>query len=314
MDTSNNFVPYDDSVSLSRCSIGGVGDGVCCRNPLPEVPNTCGVSHYANQGDNLKTRFYAQKLDKLEADFGEMPWQAIVFYSNYTFKCGASLISDRHLLTVAHCVNYLKPYDIRIRLGEWQVNTFAEPLPYQDIDVSAITIHPDYQPGKEWNNIAIIELKEPVNLQYNINNICLPFGGIIFPEYTRCFVSGWGKDSFEGKYQHILKKIDVPLINHHKCQELLRHTRLRQYFRLHESYLCAGGELGKDACVGDGGGPLICFNDASKSFVQVGITAWGIGCGQLDVPGAYTDVSKFIPWITTVTGLGAEGGAGTYGK
>jgi len=305
------YSPFTQQKSWYKCAVPlDVPEGVCCRS-APEPPQeTCGVSRYAN--NDLKTRFYDPKLDKKEADFGEMPWQAIVFYSNYTFKCGASLISDRHLLTVAHCVDGLYPYDLRVRLGEWQVNTFDEPLPYQDFNISKITVHPHWDKKKVWNNLAILEMEYPVNLGYNINNICLPFGEINFSSPTRCIVSGWGKNSFEGNYQHILKKIDLPLVEHDACQAYLRKTRLRKYFKLHESYRCAGGEEGIDACVGDGGGPLICYSEHNKQYVQVGITAWGIGCGSKDVPAAYTDVTKFTPWISEVTGLGAS--VGGYGK
>ncbi|XP_018024781.2 LOW QUALITY PROTEIN: uncharacterized protein LOC108680470 [Hyalella azteca] len=308
LESAGSFTAYSPGGTWSACGLpDNSGSGVCCSNPPPDIgpiPQQCGVSRYGTQDDSLKTRIHVPKLDKLEADFGELPWQAIVFFSNYTFKCGATLISDKYLLTVAHCVKGLKPYDVRIRLGEWQVNTFTEPYPYQDVEVSKIIVHPEYTDGSHWNNIAILELATPVKLEYNINNVCLPFGSGPIPAGTRCLVSGWGKDSFAGNYQHILKKIDVPLVDHHRCQELLRYTRLGKYFRLHDSYRCAGGEYGKDACVGDGGGPLICFDEGSKSYVAVGLTAWGIGCGEKDVPGAYTDLAKFTPWIASVTGLG----------
>ena len=38
-----------------------------------------------------------------------------------------------------------------------------------------------------------------------------------------------------------------------------------------------------------------------KSFVLSGITSWGIGCGQEDVPGVYADVSKAICFIDFAT-------------
>jgi len=165
-------------------------------------------------------------------------------------------------------------------------------------------VHPEFKKKNVWNNIAIIELKQRVNYEYNINDICLPSAGGYqqFAPGTRCIVAGWGKDSFTGNYQHILKKIEVPLIEHGQCQNLFRKTRLGRYFRLHESYLCAGGEEGIDACTGDGGGPLICLNELTGTYTQVGITAWGIGCGTKDVPGAYTDVAKFAPWIESILG------------
>jgi len=304
--TTDVWGHYETQKSWQQCSLPGGQNGVCCKTVI-DVDRKCGKSYYASQ--KVDTRFYEPVLDKLEADFGEFPWQAIVFFSNYTFKCGASLISDKHLLTVAHCVNGIHAHDLKIRLGDWQVNAFSEPLPYQDIDVSGVYVHPQFRKDNVWNNIAISELKQKVNFEYNINTICLPGEGYNpFAAGTRCIVAGWGKDSFVGTYQHILKKIDVPLVEKKHCQKLFRKTRLGPFFRLHKSYLCAGGEEGKDACVGDGGGPLVCFDDVSGTYTQVGITAWGIGCGTKDVPGAYTDVSKFTPWIDSI--LNNPGGHG----
>lgn len=68
---------------------------------------------------------------------------------------------------------------------------------------------------------------------------------------VRCWVSGWGKDAFgtNGQYQSIMKEVDVPIIDQTICEASLRQTRLGQYFFLNRnSFLCAGGEAGKDAC------------------------------------------------------------------
>ena len=93
------------------------------------------------------------------------------------------------------------------------------------------------------------------------------------------------------------------MVANDQCQNMLRQTRLGRRFRLHSSFLCAGGEKDKDACRGDGGGPLVCPQEPDNEdtlYTQVGIVAWGIGCGEENVPGVYTNVASQVCWLDWV--------------
>lgn len=46
-----------------------------------------------------------------------------------------------------------------------------------------------------------------------------------------------------------MKEVDVPIVDQSTCENDLRKTRLGQSFILNRnSFICAGGEQGKDAC------------------------------------------------------------------
>lgn len=45
-----------------------------------------------------------------------------------------------------------------------------------------------------------------------------------------------------------MKSIELPVVPRALCVEELRKTRLSKYFKLHDSFICAGGEPGKDTC------------------------------------------------------------------
>lgn len=138
----------------------------------------------------------------------------------------------------------------KVRLGEWDAGNTNEPIPAQDFLVSNIFIHPNFNKDNLQNDVAILKLATPVSLttKSTIGTICLPSISFVG---QRCYVAGWGKNDFgpTGAYQAVQREVDVPLIPNADCQTSLRNTRLGASFALSStSFICAGGEAGKDAC------------------------------------------------------------------
>ncbi|PZC84259.1 hypothetical protein B5X24_HaOG205454 [Helicoverpa armigera] len=278
---------------------------VCCRRPLqPQAANKgqCGIRHSQGINGRIKTPSYVDG----ESEFGEYPWQTAILKKDpkeSVYVCGGTLIDSLHIMTAAHCVKSYKGFELRVRLGEWDVNRDVEFYPYIERDIVSVHVHPLYYAGTLDNDLAILKMDHPVEWTKfpHISPACLPDK---YTDYAgqRCWTTGWGKDAFGdyGKYQNILKEVDVPILSHGQCQQQLRQTRLGYNYELNPGFLCAGGEEGKDACKGDGGGPLVC--ERSGTWQIVGVVSWGIGCGQPGVPGVYVKVAQYLDWISQITG------------
>ncbi|XP_015178204.1 PREDICTED: serine protease 52-like isoform X2 [Polistes dominula] len=271
-------------------------------NPIPTVRPKCGQRHAKGVG------FRIIGDTNNESQFGEFPWMVAILKEESigpngkklnVYQCGGALITTRAVLTAAHCVKGVNPSELRIRAGEWDTQTSNEILPYQDRSVDKIVVHEQFHAGALYNDIAVVILSKPVDIAENVDIVCLPDNSDVY-DGSKCLASGWGKDVFgkEGHYQVILKKVELPIVPHDTCQNVLRETRLGKYFILDRTFICAGGEKGKDTCKGDGGSPLVCPLKANPNYyVQTGIVAWGIGCGQDGTPGVYANVAELKHWV-----------------
>ncbi|CAG9574876.1 unnamed protein product [Danaus chrysippus] len=271
--------------------------------PPPPVHKDCGWRN--PDGVGFKTTGDVNH----ETKFGEFPWMIALLKREEVnpndpnsealniYVGGGSLIHPSVVLTAAHYV--YKPQKLRVRAGEWDTQTRHEIYPYQERDVAKVKVHKDYNKHTQFYDVALLFLSAPMQLAPNVGLVCLPAERQLPRPGTNCFATGWGKDQFgkDGKYQVILKKRELPIVDRSTCQKALRKTRLGGLFELHSSFMCAGGE-GQDTCTGDGGSPLVCPVEYEKDrYEQVGIVSWGIGCGEDGTPGVYADVSKMRAWI-----------------
>lgn len=84
----------------------------------------------------------------IPAQPGKWPWMAALI-SNMAHRvfCGGVLITDRHVLTAAHCVTRLKPREFRIRLGEYDFSRLNETRT-RDFAVLEVRLHIDFDVTK----------------------------------------------------------------------------------------------------------------------------------------------------------------------
>ncbi|KAG8537993.1 hypothetical protein GDO81_023461 [Engystomops pustulosus] len=155
---------------------------------------------------------------------GEWPWHTTMSYMAMP-NCGGTLISEKWLITAAHCFDNTSSEKKRDP-SLWKVHIGFTKMGYTPEESSAVTIipskiivHENYTSYVQGNDIALVELSQPVSFTRFISPVCLPEKTHRFHFRSTCYATGLEDvpESVPLDSKRSLKKVAQTLIGWRTC-------------------------------------------------------------------------------------------------
>nr|QLA10385.1 haptoglobin [Lateolabrax japonicus] len=243
----------------------------------------------------------------------QVPWQAMIYIADSILDggyAGGALISDRWVLTAGRNlfvrktrqdIQGKKPVIPKVYLGILQRTDGSK-----EVAIEKIVLHPRFQNQSDWDNdLALIQLKEPVVMSKTVTPIPLPERGQDLADTVGGLgvITGWGWGRTLSPAAS-LKYLILPLANHSACKAEYEHDALTP--AVDNDMFCTGPTgYEENVCFGDAGGALAVTDAKTGDIYAAGILSYDKSCSR-NKYGVYMKISSYLPWIHSVIRGDAE--------
>ncbi|GFO33056.1 serine protease 27-like [Plakobranchus ocellatus] len=190
------------------------------------------------------------------------PWYALVYTKNGD-SCGGTLLSDKWVLTAAHC---LTPTGENTLVGLGALRKLGRRSDFEVVRKVDVAFPHELHPlkgGVAFYDIALLKLDKPVVFTNNIQPACLPDDLIdLTSPFLDCYIVGYGKKQPKPRTgARNLQQLKVKTMDYRECQHYMLNSIVDHHICLRLS------DAGSDMCKGDFGGPLSCIGPGGAFFV-----------------------------------------------
>ncbi|XP_070504178.1 chymotrypsin-like [Chironomus tepperi] len=244
--------------------------------------------------------------DGRRVKISEIPY--IVLVKNSEIFCSGALISNRHILTAAHCLR--KSETVTVTIGSDNYFKNKEENPYVMVIKSNKTwMHEKFTLPSAVYDIGVIELPTNVSFSKAVRHIKVSTKKNVENDINdlEVITTGFGYPENSAGASNVLLYARSKLISLKECK------KFKKYFveDLNQDHICMSSIRGQP-CDGDSGSPVI----STKTRELIGIISYikdtenGVDTSDNDceanVPAVATRVSSYLNWISEKTGLKFE--------